>query len=496
MSVWIDSSQSSGIEIDELASGRYYEEFLRVVENCLLSNDPNINLPSINHLQLLAQLAVLQTTQYNALGNKFVTSDLDVSRYSLKLLSQIWNLVQHGSRVINRTEAYSQFVNAFKIVEKEENNQVSKRLKYRSKVHEDSRYKASSDDEVELCDELNNDDEDMNESSDKGSVNLELDLKDIGIDLSDDEFNDEEYDLTEKMPVFDNQPIEPLFDSHYRIWELIGWAFTCSTISDPYYFNRWQQYKPFLEFLIILLENNFMSAPVSEHSVVYSWIQALDHVTIIESILAVLPQKLKLKFEPVFAKERPVKSMKLPEAIEPRVDQDAVMLRSRFLKLVISACEKESRVPFNAEELIEACDTHFNSDWIRSVLIGDPHCLSRIALSRTLNPKLRKEYVLLNPHSADIDRHLMMSVLYPDLNSIGKTMYVFTFENLMLMIVDIINHSSNSSYQQKELRQMYDEGAKGRKKWLQSISKSVSKQDYDKMLLLDQDLDEFVYLAL
>lgn len=480
--VWIESEQTSGDGVHQLKSSRQYIEYVQCLEGLVFSRYPEVGLPSIPDLKVLLALAVVPDTMYTTAGKDFDTSDLNVGKRSLRLLERIHRAVQKDEEA--RDAFYRVFIPQHVAMD---NGTITGRLQKRHRTnHEEGEYE-----------EFVGWGEDFGDQSSKKSVKLEKqeanDLDSLRLsDYDDSDLDDGMEDVREDdfgpvLPELEDLPV-CMFDTIENIVDMIGWAFTCSTVPDPVYVKRWVQWRAFIEFLLDVLETN-LAYVGCEKSIIMEWRDLSAEVQLVTAILThVRRDRGKLEYSSYLFQEKMTKST-FPDIDGARYDERGAELRARFLDLLFQTTT-------DTEGLYSVCRTYVAVDWSYRALIGhgpsDPHTLSRLAWCRVLQGKqsghdLALKY-LLTP-SPDLDLLLTTLKAVPGrLNDFNKVNAPDLFKIILDVFSRFLSSHRNSEINGhlSEIREAYQVGAEARRAWF------AKKCDTPQVRKMEQVLASFV----
>jgi hypothetical protein len=477
--VWIESEQTSGDGVDQLKSSRQYMEYLQCLEGLVFSRYPDVDLPSIPDLKVLLGLAVVPDAMYSTAGMDFDTSDLNVGKRSLRLLERIHRAVAKNEEV--RDAFYRVFIPHHVALETET---ITERLQKRHRTtHEDGEYRVPSSLEPD--------------SGANKAMKLEDDADSLWLsDYDDSDLEDEidygieevgEADFGPMLPELGDLPVR-MFDTTEDIVDMIGWAFTCSTVPDPAYVKRWVQWRAFIEFLLDVMETN-LTCVGREKSIIQQWRELSTEIQLVTAILThVRKDHGRLEYSSYLVQEKMAKSA-FPDIDGARYDERASELRARFLDLLFQTTT-------DTEGLYSVCRTYVGVDWSYRALIGhgpsDPHTLSRLAWCRVLHGKQSSQDLalkyLLTPSP---DLHLLLTALRAvpgRLNDFNK----MNAPDLFKIILDIFSRFLSSHRNSEinghlsDIREAYQAGAIARTAWFQK------KCDTPQVRKMEHVLESFV----
>ncbi|KAA8916249.1 hypothetical protein TRICI_001601 [Trichomonascus ciferrii] len=458
-------------------------EYVQCLEGLVFSRYPEVDLPSIPDLKVLLGLAVVPDAMYSTAGMDFDTSDLNVSKRSLRLLERIHRAVRQNEEV--RDAFYTVFIPHRVAMDTET---ITERLQRRHRAqNEDGDYRTLigvGDDEdgsaLKLEEKDDDDDLDSLRPSDYDDSDLDDGANDFGEGLR-------EADFGPVLPELGDLPVR-MFDTTEDIVDMIGWAFTCSTVPDPAYVKRWVQWRAFLEFLLDVLETN-LACVGRDASIIQKWRELSEEVQLVTAIMThVRRDHGKLEYSSYLVQEKMARST-FPDIDGARYDERASELRARFLDLLFQTTR-------DTDVLYSICRTYIGVDWSYRALIGhgpsDPHTLSRLAWCSILQgkqstQKLALEY-LLTP-SPDLDLLLTALKAVPGrLNDFNKTNAPDLFKIILDVFSRFLSSHRNSEINGRlaEIKEAYRSGAEARRAWFKK------KCDTPQVRKMEHVLESFV----
>lgn len=546
--IWIESELTSGDGIDELRTSGLYTVYIQTLESMVFSHSPKVLLPAVSDLKFLMTLVVVPEMMYSTAGLEFDISDINISRRSLRLLRLIHKAVIRSDQP---DDLRKQFYSAF-IPPVEGTTDTEQTVAFRSSRRRNQ--KDSAFNEVEyfnnLLGEMGHEEDSIQLSNDGKQVESSQDVIDLSI--SDDEEKEEDGDAPvntthddddlrpssssesdsdsinddynnstpttrsndsaalnrkttfhkdEYGPLLPDQTEIPedLFSNSDSIWNMVGWAFICSSVPHERFVRSWVQWRGLLEFLLEVLEEN-LSFYTDSCCILKQWRNCSTEIEMVTATMTHLREgDLKLEYNPVFTQENhllqtleELSSQKIDGA---RYDERAAELRARFLDLLFKTTD-------SPEDLYSTCRTYVTLDWSYRALIGhgptDPHTLSRLAWSQVLQGKekgrkLALKY-LLTDSQPDIET--LVSALHAvpgrnnDFNRINAPdLYKIVFDILARFLSS--HGQKNITNQLNKIRESYKAGAADRMAWFRKNFLSS-----DKILIqakkLEDNLEKFV----
>lgn len=489
MPEWITSKHSTALGVDEFFQDYHYEEFLECVEALMVSQEPHIRIPSLQHMRKLPGLCIMPQTNQFLHRSHYLTSDNTIASRSIRILHTLVN------RIKRDWSSDSVWLEIHNLLRETfiPTNIRSKRLRPNGSVSMLSFERLVK--EVEASEK-----EHDIEREKQGQLSSSLDSENEHQPLEKGEplhksrsssypASSYQSQVVSSASYYDLQ-VPDLFDDARRCWKLIGWIFQCSSIDDSEFKYRWRQLQPFLQVVIDFLELDELimtttsqnckltDMDVSNHSIIKLWTDfgGVHHSEIIRSILSTVNEDGTSEFSPLLQGEPD--NFPINE-VNP-CSHECIFLRSRLFDLVITSYKKDNNITLykeqRLEEFIDDTIHYFTKDYLCSMLMPKSFnhvcTLSRLAWCTCLDSPNRFLYI-----TGIIDYKLAKAIL-----SIKPRRYLVfshpqdTVISLIKLQVDLICRlysapdgrlsGDNSSDNHQQLISAYKKGHQLRLEWL------------------------------
>ncbi|CAN6616291.1 hypothetical protein TRVA0_006S02652 [Trichomonascus vanleenenianus] len=246
--VWLGNKQVSGKHLDPESTD--YERFLTVLEAQITNALPRVKLPSKPDVLKLCSLSVFPKAYYSSIAARFATSDLCIALRSVRLVQRVHLALKYdpgsglpvSDNALNR--AREEFYDCFSTNVQLGASKPRRAAKVPPRKPLPS-FGAASTTSVEEKQE---------------SLAALGELEDLlGSDLEGTDTDDAEDTYSGEIEVPDlTGDLPHLFTSIEGVWNMVGWAFTCSTVPHPDFVRIWRQMEPFLQFILEMLEQNYI----------------------------------------------------------------------------------------------------------------------------------------------------------------------------------------------------------------------------------------------
>jgi hypothetical protein len=508
--IWLTSRIDSGYGIDEEVDSTWLlDTFVHSIELTTLALHPLIKLPALKHINLLVTLCVSPE------GNRPSpqSSPLTLGQRCQRVLASIFKRIRDSNESLNEVlVAYEQLRTVFipqenahmrrsertepggcgGFIEQEEetddydtpqrNLRTGKRINYAILT-------GLSDQEIKIIQERSERYETsfVDEKPRKIIKTESLELPD-GLDFG-----------NESNP----KELPRLFADARDVWDMIGWAFYCSTIDDLKYRARWKSWQTFLVFVIEVLEKD-CSRGFSRDTIVHSWINTVHHSVVLDAIFSVIPENALSTYSPVFPGEIELSGEVEQTLLRPHTCYETTVLRARLLDLVIGQYGREE--PSNVDKVLEDCTTYTNDVWIFDILIPPTSLLRpmasnlifRLALCYGLPVDLQKYRTRLVLR--DIDEEILAQLLECTPSRMAVKDYTTTVVCLNFLILDCVMaffekkpEIGNRKSIKRKLKSAFKSGKKLRKKWLErKLGKSIKGKSENSMFRMTKETFEML----